>query len=193
MKQKLEALGYEVDLQYAEDDVQAQVSQIENMITNGANCLVVASIDSSALVNALAQRAAGGADIKPGELAHVLDGLARYAVHHFATEEALMTQAGIDARHLDGHRHAHADFVAQVEAMRGASDATQVVPALYTFVTSWLTFHILDTDQSMARQLRAMEAGATAAEAYEAETGHSADPGNAALIGAVRSLLGLPG
>ena len=55
MKQKLEALGYEVDLQYAEDDVQAQVSQIENMITNGANCLVVASIDSSALVNALAQ------------------------------------------------------------------------------------------------------------------------------------------
>lgn len=55
MKKKLEALGYEVDLQYAEDDVQAQVSQIENMITNGANCLVVASIDSSALVNALAQ------------------------------------------------------------------------------------------------------------------------------------------
>ena len=55
MKEKLEALGYQVDLQYAEDDVQAQVSQIENMITNGANCLVVASIDSSALVNALAQ------------------------------------------------------------------------------------------------------------------------------------------
>ena len=55
MKKKLEALGYTVDLQYAEDDVQAQVSQIENMITNGANCLVVAAIDSSALVNALDQ------------------------------------------------------------------------------------------------------------------------------------------
>ena len=55
MKEKLEALGYEVDLQYAEDDVQAQVSQLENMITGGANCLVVASIDSSALVNVLAQ------------------------------------------------------------------------------------------------------------------------------------------
>jgi len=51
MKAQLEALGYEVDLQYAEDDVQAQVSQIENMIANGANCLVIASIDSSALVN----------------------------------------------------------------------------------------------------------------------------------------------
>ena len=51
MKTQLEALGYEVDLQYAEDDVQAQVSQIENMIAAGVNCLVIASIDSSALVN----------------------------------------------------------------------------------------------------------------------------------------------
>ena len=55
MKEQLEALGYEVDLQYAEDDVQAQVSQIENMIAAGANCLVIAAIDSDALVNVEAQ------------------------------------------------------------------------------------------------------------------------------------------
>ena len=55
MKSQLEALGYEVDLQYAEDDVQAQVSQIENMIAAGANCLVIAAVDSSALVNVEAQ------------------------------------------------------------------------------------------------------------------------------------------
>ena len=51
MKSQLEELGYEVDLQYAEDDVQMQVSQIENMIASGANCLVIAAIDSGALVN----------------------------------------------------------------------------------------------------------------------------------------------
>ncbi len=51
MKEQLEKLGYTVDLQYAEDDVQAQVSQIENMIASGANCLVIAAIDSGALVN----------------------------------------------------------------------------------------------------------------------------------------------
>ncbi|MEW4411334.1 multiple monosaccharide ABC transporter substrate-binding protein [Clostridium sp. AN503] len=51
MKKQLEGLGYEVDLQYAEDDVQMQVSQIENMIASGVNCLVIASIDSSVLVN----------------------------------------------------------------------------------------------------------------------------------------------
>lgn len=55
MKSRLEALGYEVDMQYAEDDVQAQVSQIENLIANGADCLVVAAVDSTALVNVLKQ------------------------------------------------------------------------------------------------------------------------------------------
>ncbi len=55
MKEQLEKLGYEVDLQYAEDDVQAQVSQIENMIAAGADCLVIAAIDSDALVNVEAQ------------------------------------------------------------------------------------------------------------------------------------------
>jgi len=63
MKDKLEALGYEVDLQYAEDDVQMQVSQIENMIAGGADCLVIASIDSSALVNVEAQAKDAGIPI----------------------------------------------------------------------------------------------------------------------------------
>ncbi len=63
MKAKLEALGYEVDLQYAEDDIQAQVSQVENMIASGANCLVIASIDSDALVNVEAQAKEAGIPI----------------------------------------------------------------------------------------------------------------------------------
>ncbi|MDE7430057.1 MAG: sugar-binding protein [Lachnospiraceae bacterium] len=63
MKAQLESLGYEVDLQYAEDDVQMQVSQIENMIASGVNCLVIASIDSSALVNVEAQAKDAGIPI----------------------------------------------------------------------------------------------------------------------------------
>ena len=63
MKSQLESLGYEVDLQYAEDDVQMQVSQIENMIASGVECLVIASIDSSALVNVEAQAKEAGIPI----------------------------------------------------------------------------------------------------------------------------------
>lgn len=40
MKEILEARGYTVDLQYAEDDIPTQKSQIENMITKGAEVLV---------------------------------------------------------------------------------------------------------------------------------------------------------
>ncbi len=55
MKKQLEALGYEVDLQYAEDDIPTQTSQLETMIAQGVDCLVIAAIDSGALVNVLDQ------------------------------------------------------------------------------------------------------------------------------------------
>ena len=54
MKAQLEAAGYTVDLQYANNDVATQVSQLENMITGGVQVLVVASIDGSALGTVLA-------------------------------------------------------------------------------------------------------------------------------------------
>lgn len=53
MVNQLEDLGYETILQYGEDDVQNQVSQIENMITRGVDYLVIAAIDGSALTDVL--------------------------------------------------------------------------------------------------------------------------------------------
>ena len=49
MKEQLEAAGYTVDLQYANNEVNTQVSQIENMISSGDQILVIASIDGSSL------------------------------------------------------------------------------------------------------------------------------------------------
>ncbi|WP_372236632.1 multiple monosaccharide ABC transporter substrate-binding protein [Microbacterium sp. RU33B] len=53
VKAALEEAGYQVDLQYAEDDIPTQVSQIENMITKGAEALIVASIDGTTLTEVL--------------------------------------------------------------------------------------------------------------------------------------------
>jgi len=53
MEKELKAAGYEVDLQFANNDVQQQVSQIENMISNGCNVLVIAAIEGSSLGEAL--------------------------------------------------------------------------------------------------------------------------------------------
>jgi putative multiple sugar transport system substrate-binding protein len=55
MVKEFEALGYKTDLQYAEDVVENQVSQIENMITKGVDVLVVASIDGEALTDVLSK------------------------------------------------------------------------------------------------------------------------------------------
>lgn len=60
MKKELEDAGYKVDLQYASNDVQTQVSQVENMISNGCQILVIASIDGSSLGEPLSQAKAMG-------------------------------------------------------------------------------------------------------------------------------------
>lgn len=62
MVQQFQDAGYDTDLQYAEDDIPNQLSQIENMITKGVDVLVIASIDGTTLSNALENAAA--ADIK---------------------------------------------------------------------------------------------------------------------------------
>jgi hypothetical protein len=53
MEKKLREKGYDVDLQFAENKVETQVSQIENMITKGCKVVVVGSIDGSALSSVL--------------------------------------------------------------------------------------------------------------------------------------------
>jgi len=53
MKTQLEAKGYTVELQYANNDVNTQVQQLENMITKGCKVLVIASIDGSSLTEVL--------------------------------------------------------------------------------------------------------------------------------------------
>jgi putative multiple sugar transport system substrate-binding protein len=53
VKSQLEDAGYEVDLQFAADDIPTQQQQIDQMITKGAKLLIVASIDGTALANQL--------------------------------------------------------------------------------------------------------------------------------------------
>ena len=63
MKKQLEEAGYTVDLQYANNDVATQVSQLENMLLGGCKVLVVASIDGSALGTVLASAKEAGVPV----------------------------------------------------------------------------------------------------------------------------------
>uniref|UniRef100_UPI003A851AE9 substrate-binding domain-containing protein n=1 Tax=Streptomyces sp. 4F14 TaxID=3394380 RepID=UPI003A851AE9 len=52
---ELKAKGYKTKLVYGEDDPDQQVSQIENMITQGVDALIVAAIDNKSLGNVMQQ------------------------------------------------------------------------------------------------------------------------------------------
>ncbi len=55
MVKVFEEMGYETDLQFADDDIPNQLNQIENMVTKGADVLVIAAIDGSTLTDVLQQ------------------------------------------------------------------------------------------------------------------------------------------
>lgn len=60
VKSGLEELGYQVDLQYAGDDIPTQSQQIDKMILSGADVLIIAAIDGTALSGQLDAAAAAG-------------------------------------------------------------------------------------------------------------------------------------
>ena len=49
VKEQLEEAGYQVDLQFANDDIPTQSQQVDQMITQGADALIIAAIDGTAL------------------------------------------------------------------------------------------------------------------------------------------------
>jgi putative multiple sugar transport system substrate-binding protein len=63
MVKEFTGLGYEVDLQYAEDDIPNQLAQIENMVTKGAKVLIIAAIDGTTLGDILKKAHEAGAKV----------------------------------------------------------------------------------------------------------------------------------
>jgi putative multiple sugar transport system substrate-binding protein len=58
VKEQLESAGYQVELQYANDDIPTQSQQVDQLITKGADALIIAAIDGTALSSQLDAAAA---------------------------------------------------------------------------------------------------------------------------------------
>jgi putative multiple sugar transport system substrate-binding protein len=63
MAKVLQSRGYKTDLQYADNDIPTQLSQVENMITKKEKVLVIAAIDGTTLSDALQKAADAGIKI----------------------------------------------------------------------------------------------------------------------------------
>ncbi len=63
MEELFEEEGYNVTLEYAQDDIPTQVNQIENMVTQGVKVLIIAAIDNQSLGNVLEEAAEAGVEV----------------------------------------------------------------------------------------------------------------------------------
>jgi putative multiple sugar transport system substrate-binding protein len=63
MVKEFTGLGYDTDLQFAEDDIPNQLAQIENMVTKGAKVLIIAAIDGTTLSDILKKAHEAGAKV----------------------------------------------------------------------------------------------------------------------------------
>jgi hemerythrin-like metal-binding protein len=144
-----------------------------------------------ALINRFGSTLAAGDASDTAELDAIYRELIDYAAEHFRMEAEHMHKARCDHRHIEDHLRAHADFVRQVTVMREAADEHLAAsgPTLMRFLTSWLTYHILRCDQSMARQIHLIEAGNSPADAYAAETRDAVDDNaTSALLDALKAI-----
>jgi len=95
--------------------------------------------------------------VKEGELvlSKILDGLAAYAVAHFATEETLMKKFSYPdyARHKAEHDRLMAQVTLLLEKSR--TDATALTREVMTFLQRWLVGHIVNLDKKYSAHLNA--------------------------------------
>lgn len=95
--------------------------------------------------------------------------LTNYAQKHFEDEERLMTALLVDTRHVDEHIATHQAFLKDVSIMHknitpGKQSDSE---SLLSFLLYWLAYHILGSDQNLARQIKAIKNGEPPAAAYQ--------------------------
>ncbi len=92
-----------------------------------------------------------------------------FASNHFADEEKMMREIGVDTRHFGQHFTDHQRFIEQLNNIWDARHTiTSPASVLLEFLVAWIRFHILDEDQSLVRQIKRIQAGESPSEAYEA-------------------------
>jgi diguanylate cyclase (GGDEF)-like protein/hemerythrin-like metal-binding protein len=104
------------------------------------------------------------------DLNKLLTELIEYTQYHFDEEEKLMQKASIDMRHQSLHKSEHQGFIDQVSLMAGSISLENIESArmLLDFLTHWLVYHILGSDQNFGRQFHSInENGIDPQRAFE--------------------------
>lgn len=143
------------------------------------------------LVNKLGSQVSKNAFSKK-ELLRTLQELTDYTQVHFSSEEKLMREYGVDQRHIKKHIQEHVYFVEEVSRFIDRIDLEQAEETnmLLEYLIHWLAFHILGTDQNMARQMEQLKNGKESYIVYEEEE-RDTDSSTAPLVKALIRLFHL--
>jgi len=123
-----------------------------------------------ALIKMLNEASTQLSDRSPlADVARIVQGLLSYAGYHFQTEEKLMAEYGYEqqrtapaAEHIKEHRA----FAEKVMSVKSQIDAGQRIAKadLVSFLTNWLTDHILRIDKELGAFVRDQQKRAAAAK-----------------------------
>lgn len=94
-------------------------------------------------------------------LEEIFQQLASYAQYHFQEEEKLMNEHQLDHQLTSSHLVDHQRFIQEVLQLRHSMLASpgEESRRLLHFLCDWLTYHILGSDQIMARAIAAKTSG----------------------------------
>jgi len=128
-------------------------------------------------------------ELRLEEVQRLFTELEEYAFYHFNEEEMLMRNAGIADHFFVEHLQAHQFFLEKITEMHNDLVIADLnsIRQLLDFLTYWLVYHILGMDQNMAKQLKLIESGYTAEEAFKKES-CAVNSATAALLNALSNL-----
>ncbi|WP_020674580.1 GGDEF domain-containing protein [Geopsychrobacter electrodiphilus] len=106
--------------------------------------------------------------VNSADLEQVFTELVSYTQYHFEEEEKMSHRTGVDIRHVEHHEREHLNFLQEVTLLHQQMETSQDTTGkdLFEFLMNWLVCHILGSDMSLARQIRAIEFGHSADDAY---------------------------
>ncbi len=127
--------------------------------------------------------------VNDSDLKKIYEELVSYTQYHFEEEEKLMLSLDLDERFFSQHELEHKSFLQDVtflhdQMLAGRDESGN---ELFEFLSNWLVCHILGSDLSMSRQVRAITEGQTAAQAYQAEE-RSVDQSTGLLLKSLNKL-----
>jgi len=120
------------------------------------------------LINDFGSLISTGDHVSKSSIDSLLNELTDYAKYHFETEEQMMRNINIDPRHLTQHCLDHQRFMKDISMMYSqlSNGGAESAASLLEFLTHWLAYHILGTDQTMAKQINHIGDGVDPADAY---------------------------